>query len=187
MSQKGGKIKIAIIGVGNCASSLIQGIEFYRSGNLDNKTEHIGLMHYDLGGYKPEDIEIVAAFDIDKRKVGKTVGEAVFSKPNCTQIFCEDLSAQKCPVFMGNLLDGVSDHMKDYSPDRTFIVANENASNIEKVLKDSGAEIMLIYSTACRFSSSAKKSGAISLRKKVFLASATISKRRLVQRLCIAH
>lgn len=144
MAQKGGKIKIAIVGVGNCASSLVQGIEFYRSGNAD-KQEHIGLMHYDLGGYKPEDIEVVAAFDIDKRKVGKPLGEALFAKPNCTKVFHKDLSRHTTVVQMGNVLDGVSDHMKDYSPDRTFLVANENPVNVEKILRDSGAEILLCY------------------------------------------
>ena len=68
------KIKIAIVGMGNCASSLIQGIEYYR-----NKKESvvIGLMHWDIGGYKPSDIEVVAAFDIDKRKVGSDLSEAI--------------------------------------------------------------------------------------------------------------
>jgi myo-inositol-1-phosphate synthase len=67
------KIKIAIVGIGNCASSLLQGIEYYK--NKDSK-DAIGLMHWEIGGYKPSDIEIVAAFDIDKRKVGKDISEA---------------------------------------------------------------------------------------------------------------
>ena len=69
------KIKIAIAGIGNCASSLIQGIEYYRR---KEDTEPIGLMHYDLGGYKPQDIEVVAAFDTDARKVGKDISEAIY-------------------------------------------------------------------------------------------------------------
>jgi myo-inositol-1-phosphate synthase len=72
------KIKIAIVGVGNCASSLLQGIEYYR--NKDSK-EAIGLMHWDIDGYKPYDIEVAAAFDIDKRKVGKDVSDAIFELP----------------------------------------------------------------------------------------------------------
>ncbi|MEE9610921.1 MAG: inositol-3-phosphate synthase, partial [Desulfatiglandales bacterium] len=79
------KIKIAVVGIGNCASSLIQGIEFYHS---KEDEEQIGLMHYDLGGYRPQDIEVVAAFDIDKRKVGKDLAEAIFAPPNCTTVFC---------------------------------------------------------------------------------------------------
>ena len=71
-------IKIAIAGVGNCASSLVQGIYYYR----DKKPEDaIGLMHWNIGGYQPGDIEVVAAFDIDKRKVGKDVTEAIFAPP----------------------------------------------------------------------------------------------------------
>ncbi|KUK00848.1 MAG: Myo-inositol-1-phosphate synthase, partial [Methanobacteriaceae archaeon 41_258] len=78
-----GKIKIAIIGVGNCASSLIQGIYYYTE---KDEQDAIGLMHWDIGGYKPEDIEVVAAFDVDKRKVGKDLSEAIFAPPNCTKI-----------------------------------------------------------------------------------------------------
>ncbi len=79
------KIKIGIVGIGNCASSLLQGIEYYR--NKDSK-EAIGLMHWDIGGYKPYGIEVVAAFDVDKRKVGKDLSEAIFAEPNCTAVFC---------------------------------------------------------------------------------------------------
>ena len=74
-----GKIRTAICGLGNCASALIQGIEYYRH----NPTVHLGLMHKNLGGYYPEDIEVVAAFDIDRRKVGRPLQEAVFRPPNC--------------------------------------------------------------------------------------------------------
>ncbi len=73
------KIKIAIVGVGNCASALIQGIHYYDS----NDAQTIGLMHATIGQYGPADIEVVAAFDIDARKVGKDVSDAVFSNPNC--------------------------------------------------------------------------------------------------------
>ena len=70
------KIKIAVVGIGNCASSLIQGIESYRHKNSE---EAVGLMHWDIGGYKPGDVEVMAAFDIDARKVGKDVAEAIFA------------------------------------------------------------------------------------------------------------
>ena len=79
------EIRIAIVGVGNCASSLIQGINFYRDLTPDAA---IGLMHWEVGGYRPGDIKVVAAFDIDRRKVGKDVAEAIFEKPNCTKVFC---------------------------------------------------------------------------------------------------
>ena len=86
-------IRIAVVGVGNCASSLIQGIEFYRANSRKNpKFEPLGLMHLDIGGYKPWDIEVGAAFDIDRRKVGKTLKEALFAKPNCTKIIYPNLN-----------------------------------------------------------------------------------------------
>ena len=77
------KIKIAIAGIGNCASSLIQGIEYYKAGDK----ESIGLMHWDLGGYKPNDIKVVAAFDIDARKVGKDVAEAILLPRTAQRFF----------------------------------------------------------------------------------------------------
>ncbi|MCX5866112.1 MAG: inositol-3-phosphate synthase, partial [Proteobacteria bacterium] len=76
-----GKIRLAICGVGNCASSLLQGIEYYRRSGRDRD---LGLMHPDLGGYKPSDIQVVVAFDIDRRKVGKPLEQAMFALPNCT-------------------------------------------------------------------------------------------------------
>src|SRR5258708_8288402 len=80
------KIRIAVIGVGNCASSLIQGINFYRG---TSNGAGVGLMHRRIGSYEPHDIEVVAAFDIDRRKVGLDVSEAIFSPPNCPKIFFE--------------------------------------------------------------------------------------------------
>ena len=95
------KIKIAIIGVGNCASSLIQGIHYYKDKNSEDA---IGLMHWEIGGYEPEDIEVVAAFDVDQRKVGKDVSEAIFAKPNCTQVFCSDVPEMWSESFHGTCL-----------------------------------------------------------------------------------
>ena len=77
------KIKIAIAGIGNCASSLIQGLEYY-SNKENNSNAPEGMMAKSIGGYTAQDIEVVAAFDIDKRKVGKTLDEAIYAKPNCT-------------------------------------------------------------------------------------------------------
>jgi myo-inositol-1-phosphate synthase len=139
-------IRIAIVGVGNCASALIQGIEFYRENSRKNsKSEPLGLMHLDIGGYKPWDVEVGAAFDIDRRKVGKTLKEAVFAKPNCTKIICPNLNDSAVVVSMGEVLDGVSEHMKDYPENRIFLVANLKPCNVEKVLKDSGVEVLLNY------------------------------------------
>lgn len=139
------KIEVAIIGVGNCASSLIQGIHYYKNKSVDDA---IGLMHWEIGGYTPEDIDIVAAFDIDERKIGLDVNEAIFSKPNCTTVFCPDVPRTGVKVRMGKILDGFSDHMKNYADQYTFVLAKEpepTKSEIIKVLHDSGAEILLNY------------------------------------------
>ncbi len=139
------KIKIAIVGVGNCASSLIQGIHYYRE---KSPQDAIGLMHWEIGGYKPSDIEVVAAFDIDKRKIGLDVNEAIFSKPNCTTVFCADLQQSGVKVRMSKILDGFSEHMNNYDEKRTFVLADEpepTEEEILKILKESGAEILLNY------------------------------------------
>lgn len=144
--MKNSSIRIAVVGVGNCASSLIQGVEFYREKSLKNpKFEALGLMHLDIGGYKPWNIEVGAAFDIDRRKVGKPLKEAIFAKPNCTKVISPSLNDSAVTVSMGEVLDGVSEHMEDYPEERRFIIAKEKPSNVEKVLKDSGVAILLNY------------------------------------------
>ncbi len=77
-------------------------------------------MHWEIGGYSPGDIEVVAAFDTDKRKVGVDVHEAIFSPPNCTTAFCSDIPESGVTVQMGKILDGFSEHMKNYDENRTF-------------------------------------------------------------------
>ena len=142
------KIKIAIAGIGNCASSLIQGLYYYTPERVGDTKTVPGLMHWEVGGYRPCDIEVVAAFDVDKRKVGKDVNEAIFEKPNCTTVFHGDLPKSGTIVKMGNLLDGVSEHMADYDDDRTFLVADIPSATKEDIvreLKESGAEILTNY------------------------------------------
>ncbi|MBO8131389.1 MAG: inositol-3-phosphate synthase [Candidatus Marinimicrobia bacterium] len=139
------KIKIAVVGVGNCASALIQGIHYYKNKPED---EVIGLMHYDLAGYKPGDIEVVAAFDIDKRKVGKDIADAIFALPNCTKTIYEDIPKTSVKVRMGKVLDGFAPHMKNYDPKYTFVLAESKEptkEEIVQVLKDSGADILVNY------------------------------------------
>ncbi len=139
-------IRIAIVGVGNCASSLLQGISYYGAGNGTH--EPIGLMHWDLGGYAPGDIKVAAAFDVDRRKVGADVCEAVFAPPNCTKVFCDNLPPAGVAVQMAPVLDGVADHMADYRDDQTFRVADApepSADQVAAALRDSGAEILLNY------------------------------------------
>jgi myo-inositol-1-phosphate synthase len=139
------QIRVAIAGLGNCASALIQGVEYYKKINGKNPEGSLGLMHYSLGGYTPDDIKIVAAFDIDKRKVGKSINEAIFTKPNCTRIFYKISHHIPIKVHMGNVLDGVSGHMAHYHEDKKFIPSNKQPDDIVKILKDTGADMLLNY------------------------------------------
>ncbi|MBE0597179.1 MAG: inositol-3-phosphate synthase [Desulfuromonadales bacterium] len=139
------RIRIALVGVGNCASSLVQGIHYYRG---QGGREAAGLMHWEIGGFRPGDIEVVAAFDIDRRKVGRDVAEAIFALPNCTTVFCPQIPATGVLVRMGRLLDGVSDHMLDYPEGRTFLPAVDPQPSRQEVvaaLRESGAEILINY------------------------------------------
>lgn len=139
------KIKVGIIGVGNCASSLIQGINHYKKTGSE---EAIGLMHWKIGQYKPTDIEIVTAFDIDRRKVGLDVSQAIFSKPNCTKIFCPEIPQTGTVVRMGKILDGFSDHMKDYDDQSTFLPADEKEPGEKEVIEElqrTGTEVLMNY------------------------------------------
>ncbi|MGA2958471.1 MAG: inositol-3-phosphate synthase [Thermodesulfobacteriota bacterium] len=131
------KIRLGIVGVGNCASSLIQGIEYYQT---HEGAEKLGLMHYELGGYQPGDLEVVLAFDVDKRKVGRPLGEAIYAKPNCTREISPHVSNSKTMVQMGQVLDGVSPHMREYPEDQTFVVAEQKPCDVEKALRERFAE-----------------------------------------------
>lgn len=138
-----GKIKIGIIGLGNCASALIQGLSYYKHKNQINN----GLMHYSVGKYTPSDIEVVLAIDVDKRKVGKTIDEAMFSEPNCTKIFCKDVNNDNI-VIMGKILDGVSEHTKNYDRHIRVEVSDKpeiTKERLVKIIKKSGVDMLINY------------------------------------------
>src|SRR5471030_638125 len=137
-----GSIRIAIAGVGNCASALIQGIHYYTPERCVAGVT--GLMHTEIGGYLPCDISVVA-FDVDVRKVGIDVHRAIFSLPNCTKIFQKDIPDSGVIVRMGAVLDGISEHMANYADDRTFIRSDAKEPTKDEVvqeLKRSGAEVL---------------------------------------------
>jgi len=136
-----GEIRLAIVGVGNCASSIVQGLTYYEK----HSNATIGLMHQKICGYEPKDIKIVAAFDIDQRKVGKPLEEAIFAPPNCTKVLEREIKPSGVTVTMGNPLDGISPHMKDYQENRTFLISDKRPEDITRILKDTGAEIVLNY------------------------------------------
>ncbi|MDQ6986002.1 MAG: inositol-3-phosphate synthase [Candidatus Dojkabacteria bacterium] len=131
------KIKIAIVGLGNCASSLIQGIEYYKDAKDDEFIP--GLMHTNFGGYHIKDIEVVSAFDVNSNKVGKDISEAIYAEPNCTTIFSQ-VPKKGVKVSMGHRLDGVNKYTEDVVP-----VSDMPEVDVVKVLKDSGAEILVNY------------------------------------------
>lgn len=138
-------IKVAIAGVGNCSSSLVQGIHYYRD---RSPRDAIGLMHWEVGGYTPSDIEVVAAFDIDQRKVGKDVNEAIFERPNCTAVFCGSLPRSGVNVSMGKVYDGISDHMSDHESEYAFRLSDVPEPSMDEVvgiLQNSRADMLLNY------------------------------------------
>ncbi len=139
------KIRLAIIGVGNCASSLVQGIEFYRRNTSRDTSEALGLMNYEIGGYRPQDIEVVCAFDVDKRKVGLPVKKAIFRAPNCTQLITNHLPSPNTIVQMGNIADGIAEHMQDYPEGRTFVPSDKEPVDVVKALRSSGADVAINY------------------------------------------
>jgi len=134
------KIKIALVGVGNVASSFYQGLSYY------SKTKGMipGLMSGSICGYSISDLEVVTAIDIDERKVGKTLDVALQQKPNCTKVFVKKFKPSKVIVKMGPVLDGVGDHMKNFPVDQTFLISKEPAIDVVAELKKSKAQIMII-------------------------------------------
>jgi myo-inositol-1-phosphate synthase len=141
------EIRIAIVGVGNCASSLVQGISAYRRADAAGG-ELVGLAHPDLGGYRASDLNFVAAIDVDVRKVGKPLTEAIFAAPNNTQTICPDPDGSETTVSMGAVLDGVPPHMADFPEHQAFRVSDQPSATKEEIcqlLRDTKAEILVNY------------------------------------------
>ncbi len=136
------KVRIAVIGLGNCASSLIQGLEFYQ--NPDNAE---GLINKTIGGYEAGDIDVVLAYDVDERKVGKDISEAIFSAPNNTLVFNPDLSPSGHKVRMGPVLDGVAPHMLS-AGERGFCLsdaAEPTADKVRDALIESKVDVLVNF------------------------------------------
>lgn len=141
------KIKVAIVGCGNCASSLLMGISYYK--NVKSIDKPIpGLMHNSINGYLPSDIECVLAYDIDARKVSKHIEEAIFSVPNNTNVFCRDIPKTNVIVKMGKILDGFSKHLLDYDEKYRIVISKEkepSKEDVSKTLKESDCQILLNF------------------------------------------
>jgi len=134
------EIRVAIIGVGNCASALVQGVEYYKNAKEDETVP--GLMHVNFGGYHVRDIKFVAAFEVDQRKIGRDLAEAIFTKPNCCAKFA-DVPYLGVKVLPGPILDGVAEHMKE--PFNVYDEREIKPVNVVEVLKETGAEILINY------------------------------------------
>lgn len=135
-------IRVAIVGIGNCASSLVQGAAYYAS-----QPSKGGLIYEDIGGYRPEDVCFVLGIDVDRRKVGKDVSEAIFAAPNNTKVFFEDVPMTGAKVIRGTVLDGVAAHMTE-AGERGFLPSDEpdaTSDEIVAALEEARADILLNY------------------------------------------
>jgi myo-inositol-1-phosphate synthase len=127
-------IKVAIAGVGNCASAIVQGVHYYTE-----RGQNEGLTYWKVGGYTPGDIEFVAAFDVSARKVGKDLSQAIFQPPNNTTKIC-DVPRLGVQVMKGPLLDGIGKYLKGVVP-----VSGQKDSDVVDELERSGAEVLINY------------------------------------------
>ncbi len=137
-------IRTAIVGIGNCASSLVQGLSMCKQ----NPAAVPGVLFPELAGYRIADIEIVAAFDIDDRKVGLDLGQAIFASPNCTQVFFKDVPKLNVSVARGPSLDGCSAHMRQQPAGRSFRESGMpelSEGDVVRQLKEAGAEIVINF------------------------------------------
>ncbi|KMW57385.1 Inositol-1-phosphate synthase [Candidatus Rhodobacter oscarellae] len=137
-------IRTAIAGVGNCASSLVQAVSYCKVKGPDA----VGVNFPSLGGLRPEDIEIVAGFDVDRRKVNRPMHEAVMADPNCTEVFWDQLGDQGAPVHRGPDLDGVSAYMRNQPPEVSFVPSDAPALTADEVvaaLRAAEAEVLIIF------------------------------------------
>ncbi len=136
------EIRIALIGVGNCTSSLVQGSFYYQNFKIKEGEIIPGLMHPALGGYKVSDIVPVVAFDVDARKVGKDLSEAIWAAPNCTEKFSE-VPNLGVKVLMGPVLDGVTEHLKKY----VEVSSEKEIDDVDKtaqILKEAKVDVLVI-------------------------------------------
>ncbi len=153
------EIRLAIAGVGNCASAFIQGLYYYKNNN-----DTSGLLYPDMSGYKPGDIKVVAAFDVNDEKVGKDLSEAIYAKPNCTIKFY-DVPNMGVPVMMGPVLDGVPEHLQKFME-----VSKSKPVDIAKVLNDTGADILInLLPTGSAIAARAYADAAIKEAKVAFI------------------
>jgi myo-inositol-1-phosphate synthase len=134
------EIRVAIAGVGNCASALIQGVEYYKNAKEDTKVP--GLMHVNFGGYHIRDIKFVAAFEVNQQKIGKDLAEAIWAEPNVCAKFA-DVPRLGVKVMPGPVLDGVAPHMK--TPFYAYDDEKVGASDVAQVLMETQADMLVNF------------------------------------------
>jgi myo-inositol-1-phosphate synthase len=138
-------IRVAIAGVGNCASSFVQGVSFYRR----HPDQSVGLMHPTIANLHVGDIHFACAFDVDSRKIGQPLAQAIFAPPNCAKIFCTDPEDDGAKVFAGPLADGVAGHMENFNSGTRPMVNRNDASvttaDVVRILKETGATVLVNY------------------------------------------
>src|SRR2546428_2079111 len=137
-----GKIKVALAGVGNCASALIQGIQYYRKNPAAEDGLTTGLMHPSFGPYKVEDITFVAAFEVNKKKIGGDLSKAIFTEPNCAPKI-SDVPDMDVTVRPGPILDGVAPHMR--VPFNVYRRSRVKPVNVAEELEDAKADMLIDY------------------------------------------
>lgn len=143
------KIRVAIVGVGSCASALIQGIQYY----TNNPDDHAGLMYPDIGGYTADDVEFVIGFDVDYRKVGTRLNKAIYQQPNCNMTVIPEGSDLSCisstaRVYRSPTLDGIAPHMLQYPEQVSFRESDSDAITAQEykdLLTGSGVDVLLNY------------------------------------------
>ena len=146
------KIKVGIIGVGSCAKSLVEGIQYYN----ENPQDKVGLMYDDIGGYSVHDIEFVVGFDIDKRKVNKKLAEALRAQPNCAMDHVDEITTKSnsscvsndAVVYSAPEMDGIAPHMNDYPDEVTFVngaIPAESFDRTVELLQYHGVDVLINY------------------------------------------
>jgi myo-inositol-1-phosphate synthase len=131
------RIRVGVVGVGNCASALVQGLEFYRDARPGDEVP--GLMHLDLGGYQVRNVELAAAFDVDAKKVGRDVSEAIFTEPNNTIQFA-DVPPTGVEVLRGPTLDGLGQYYRD-----EITESHDPPVNVAAELRNRGIDVLVNY------------------------------------------
>lgn len=134
------EVRVALVGIGNCASALVQGVYYYK--NVGEGDVVPGLMHVSFGGYGIRDIRFVAAFDVNRMKIGKDLSEAIFAEPNCCARFSKHLPESGLKVLQGPILDGVAPHMKE-----AFRVGSEanDPIDVATVLNETEADMLVNF------------------------------------------